>query len=140
MEIRTFQPQDLEALSLQNAQIGLHDLVRSEGYGRALAMAGPAYTATSAGEIIACIGTIPQWENYSRAWALLSGDAGRCMVSLTRGISRWLRFHNTGRVDTAVDCTFEAAIRWAEMLGFQREGVMRKYKDGNDFYLYSQVV
>lgn len=140
MEIRTFQPQDLYALSLQNAQFGLHDLIQKEGYGQALAVAGPAYTATSQGEIIACIGTIPQWENYSRAWALLSGDAGRCMVSLTRGISRWLRFHNAGRVDTAVDCTFGAAIRWAEMLGFEREGVMRKFKDGNDYYLYSQVV
>ncbi|HEX3124578.1 MAG TPA: hypothetical protein VHQ21_14885, partial [Rhodanobacteraceae bacterium] len=82
----------------------------------------------------------PQWENYSRAWALLSRDAGRCMVSLTRGISRWLRFHNTGRIDTAVDCTFEAAIRWAEMMGFEREGVMRQFKDGNDYYLYAQVV
>ncbi len=62
------------------------------------------------------------------------------MVSLTRGISRWLRFHNEGRIDTAIDCTFEAAIRWADMLGFQREGVMQKYKDGRDFYLYSKVV
>ncbi len=145
MEIRSFQPQDLFALSLQNAQFELHDLIRKEGYGKALADAGPAYTATTVAEdgselIVACIGVVPQWEGYQRAWALLSGDAGRCMVSLSRGISRWLRFHNEGRIDTAIDCTFEASIRWADMLGFQREGVMRNYKDGRDFYLYSKVV
>jgi RimJ/RimL family protein N-acetyltransferase len=43
-------------------------------------------------------------------------------------------------VDTAVAIDFPAAIRWAELLGFEREGVMRKYAEGKDFYLYSQVV
>lgn len=144
MEVRAFVPQDLYALSLQRQQSGLRDLILGDGYAEALAEAGPAYTATAVSEgggelIVACIGTIPQWQGYQRAWALLSGDAGRCMVPLTRGISRWLRFHNEGRVDTAVDCTFEAAIRWAKMLGFKREGVMEKYRDGRDFYLYAQV-
>lgn len=145
MEVRAFVPQDLYALSLQTRQVQLHDLIRGEGYAEALAEAGPAYTATTVSEsgdelIVACIGTIPQWKGYQRAWALLSGDAGRCMVPLTRRISRWLRFHNEGRIDTAVDCTFEAAIRWAEMLGFRQEGIMRKYRNGQDFYLYSKVV
>ena len=141
MEIRTFQPQDLYAISLQSAQLGiLYDTVREKGYGEALAAVGKAYTATSSGEVMACIGVIPQWPGYSRAWALVSRDAGRCMVSLTRGIARWLRFHNEGRVDTAVRCDFDAAIRWAKMLGFQQEGVMRKYDpEGADYYLYAQV-
>lgn len=63
------------------------------------------------------------------------------MVPLTRRISRWLRFHNSGRIDTSVHCHFAQAIRWAEMLGFQNEGLMRKYDpDGLDCYLYAQVV
>lgn len=141
MEIRTFQPQDLLAITLQNAQIRLHSVVREEGYGEALAAVGQAFTATSHGDIIACVGVIPQWKNYARAWALVSGDARRCMVPLTRGITRWLRFHNEGRVDTAIACNFPAAIRWAHMLGFQREGLMRRFDpDGNDCYLYAQVV
>lgn len=144
MEVRGFQPQDLYALSLQREQIGLTDTIRGKGYGEALAAAGPAFTATvvdaGGGEsIVACIGVIPQWEHYHRAWALLSPDAGRCMVSLTRRISRWLKFHNDGRVDTAVAVSFLAGQRWAEMLGFRAEGVMRNYKDGKDFYLYAQV-
>lgn len=143
MEVRAFVPQDLYALSLQPAQLGLHDLVREEGYGKALAEAGPAFTATTVigGEevIIASLGVIPQWRGYSRAWALVSGDAGRCMVSLTRRISTWLRFHNEGRIDTAVRTDFVEGIRWAEILGFSQEGVMRKYRDDGDFFLYSMV-
>jgi hypothetical protein len=141
MEIRAFQPTDLYALSLQNAQMGLHDIIRGEGYGDSLAAGGPAFTVTSRGDIVACVGVIPQWENYSRAWALLSGDSGRHLLGITRAIRRWLRFHNSGRVDTSVVVDFQQAIRWAAMLGFVREGLMRKYTpDGKDCYLYAQVV
>ena len=141
MEIRAFQPQDLYALSLQDAQIGLHHIVREKGYGEALAAVGQAYTATKDGDIIACVGTIPQWPGYSRAWALIGGSAGRCMTPLTRGIKRWLKFHNPGRIDTAVHCDFPQAIRWAELIGLSCEGLMRKYDpDGRDCYLYAQVV
>lgn len=141
MEVRGFQPQDLYALSLQREQIGLTDTIRGKGYGEALAAAGPAFTATLAGDVVACIGVIPQWEHYHRAWALLSPDAGRCMVPLTRRISRWLKFHNEGRVDTAVAVSFLAGQRWAEMLGFVNETPegMKNYKDGRAFYLYAQV-
>lgn len=143
MEVRTFQPQDLYTIAdrLQTAQLGLHNVLRDNSYGEALAKAGPCFTAESGGEVIACIGTIPQWARYQRAWALLSGDAGRSMVSLTRRIARWLRFHNDGRVDTSVHCDFPQAIRWAEMLGFRNEGLMRRFDpDGRDCYLFAQVV
>jgi hypothetical protein len=141
MEVRTFQPQDLHALSLQREQSGLQGVILGEGYGESLAAVGEAFTATSNGEIIACIGTIPQWANYSRAWALLSGNAGRCMVPLTRRIATWLRFHNPGRIDTQVHCDFPQAMRWAEMLGFENEGRMKKYDPSRrDCYLYAQVV
>jgi hypothetical protein len=140
VEIRAFQPQDLHAISLQNAQMGVHELITYDHYGESLAAAGPAFTATVDGEVIACIGTIPQWKDYARAWALLSRHSGKNLLALTRGIRRWLRFHNAGRVDTAVACDFPQAIRWAQMLGFEREGVMRKYAEGKDFYLYAQVI
>jgi len=142
VEVRTFQPQDLYAISLQPAQRGiLYDTVMEKGYGEALAAVGKSYTATQGGEVMACIGVIPQWPGYCRAWALLSRDAGRCLVPLTRGVARWLRFHNEGRVDTAVRCDFDAAIRWAEILGFRQEGTMKKYDpEGSDYYLYAQVI
>ena len=140
MEVRTFQPADLFAMSLQRAQLGMVDNLREGNYAQSLKEAGPAFTATSDGDVIACIGVIKQWDTYGRAWALLDERAGRCMVALTRGIRRWLRYHNPGRIDTAVDCDFPAAIRWAEMLGLAREGRMRRYTpEGRDCFLYAQV-
>lgn len=141
MEVRGFQPADLAAIKLQLAQLGMRTELDNPDYGAALAAAGPAFTATRLGDVIACIGVIRQWDSYGRAWALLADTAGPCMITLTRQIRRWLRFHNPGRIDTAVDCGIPEAVRWAEMLGLTREGTMRHYSpEGRDCYLYAQVV
>jgi hypothetical protein len=141
MEVRTFQPADLYAIAIQQQQESVRDAMSTPGYGEALAAAGPAFTATQDGEIMACAGVITQWHGNARAWAILSQDAGRCMLSLTRQIARWLHFNNAGRVDCAVDCEFDEAVRWVELLGFAREGRMRAYTpERRDCFLYAQVV
>ncbi len=140
MEVRTFAPTDLLALSLQHAQIGMFENIREPSYGESLAKAGPSFTATVDGDPIACIGVIDQWSGYARAWALISMFAGPYMLHLTRGIRTWLKYHNPGRIDTAVDCQFPEAIRWARLLGFAQEGTMRAYTpERRDCFLYSKV-
>lgn len=141
MEIRSFRPDDLRALTLQPAQaLSTEDMLRPE-YPIELQKAGPCFTVTRVGEVVACIGVVWKYPTHGHAWAMLSVEAGCCMLGITRGVRRWLRFHNTGRIETAVDCDFPAAIRWVEMLGFEREGKMRAWSpDRRDCYLYAQVV
>lgn len=143
MEVQGFAPADLYALALQAQQLGMQIDLDDPSYGAALAKAGPCFTATHNGDVIACIGVLTQWPNYGKAWALLSENAGPCMLALTRGVRRWLRFHNPGRIDTAVDCGFPAAIRWAEMLGFTNEtpdGMKGYTPERRTCFLYAQTV
>ena len=141
MEIRGFRPGDLQVLALQPAQaISAEDMAKPE-YAVELQRAGPCYTVTRVGEVIACAGVVWKHPAHGHAWALLSAEAGSCMLGMTRAIRRWLRFHNTGRIETAIDCEFPAAIRWIELLGFEREGRMRKVTpDGRDCFLDAQGV
>lgn len=141
MEVRTFQPADLFAIAVQEAQGEVRTALQTPGYGDALAQAGPAFTVTKGDDVMACIGTIKQWPGNARAWAIISQDAGSCMLAMTRAIMGWLRFHNEGRIDCAVDCGFVEAVRWVELLGFKREGTMRAYTpERRDCFLYARVV
>lgn len=141
MEVRTFQPSDLFAIAVQLKQAEVRDALQTPGYGEALQKAGPAFTVAVKGTIMACIGLISQWPGNARAWAILSEESGCCMLAMTRAIRTWMRFHNEGRIDCAVDCGFDEAVRWVELLGFKREGTMRAYTpERRDCFLYAQVV
>ena len=63
------------------------------------------------------------------------------MIRLTRDIQRYLREHpyRTRRIEAAVECSFDAGIRWAQILGFQCEGRMTAYWDYRDAYLFARV-
>ncbi len=44
------------------------------------------------------------------------------------------------RVQMAVDCRLPKNVKWAKTLGFQYEGLMKRYDlEGNDHYLYAKV-
>jgi RimJ/RimL family protein N-acetyltransferase len=140
MEVREFHPYDLEDLQFQPMQADYKEETISTQQGMALKEAGDSFTATVNGIPIGCIGLVNHWKGRRYVWAYLSDEAGKHMVSLTRAIKRWLKYHGEGRIETAVDCRFEEAIRWVEMLGFEREGKMRHWSPtGDDFWLYARI-
>lgn len=109
-------------------------------YGPSLAKAGPAYSLVDGDEVFASAGLIPQWEHRAVAWALISAEAGKHFFLIHKAVRRALTFHNYRRVETSVACNFEQGHRWAQLLGFEREGRMRAFTpDGQDCDLYARV-
>lgn len=140
MTVIPFESGHLRRLALQSAQAYMGCEVAKSEYGESLVVAGPCFTAMDSDGLIACAGIIHQWEGRALAWALLAHDARRAMLPLTRGIGAFLRGCGVRRVETAVDCQFEAAQRWASLLGFRAEGKMLAYTpEGRDCYLYARV-
>jgi hypothetical protein len=110
-------------------------------YGPALLAAGPAYSAVEDDVVFASAGFYQQWEGRAIVWALLSADAGRHFIRIHRAVLRAFSLHPYRRIETAVLDGFEEGYRWAEMLGFWREGLMRAYcPDGTDAHLYARVI
>lgn len=130
---------DVPALQLQPFQADFQAELTAN-YASGLLDAGPCYAAEVDGSVIACIGLIAFTAARAEAWALLGTNAAPHMRSLTFAVAEWLHATSFQRVSIAVDPGFRAAARWAEMLGFAREGIMRRYfDDGRDAFLYARV-
>lgn len=142
MIVRPFRPSDIAVLQIQQAQSYMRQYL-SDIDARVLDIKDLAWTGEENGHVIACAGVIPQWPGRAIAWALMSPMAGKCFRRIHRSVSAFLdynireRFH---RIEATVDVDFDRAHKWMRMLGFEREGVMKKYRpDGMDQVLYARV-
>jgi hypothetical protein len=70
----------------------------------------------------------------------MAKDAGRFMVVITRGARHFLDSLDFPRIETPIFTDTPLSIRWIELLGFLREGLMRAYTpDGRDACLYARI-
>jgi RimJ/RimL family protein N-acetyltransferase len=133
-----FKAEHLHVLRLQAAQAALgFDLLE---YARQLELAGGGWTALVDGAPVACAGLVEQWHGRALAWALIGDAAGRHFVSITRAVKRALNLAHYRRVEAQVDAEFSAGIRWAQLLGFEVESIMRKFTpEGRDAFMYVRI-
>lgn len=139
MIVSPFKPEDLHELSLQPSQAFLVPFLERAGYGQELVDAGPCYTGRHNGRIVCCAGLVNLWEGRASAWALLSGDAGKCMPALHRAVDRFLSGCGVKRIEAYVYPDFVAGHRWATMLGFEHEGRLRAFQQGQDMDMYARI-
>lgn len=140
MRIVPFEPDHLKLLLLQPSQAMMQSTLTNAEYAQSLFHAGPAYSAVQGDAVFACGGLIPQWQGRAIAWALISAEAGPHFITITKAVRRALDLHPFRRVETAVRHDFPQGHRWAAMLGFKPEGLMRSYTpDGHDCDLYAKV-
>jgi RimJ/RimL family protein N-acetyltransferase len=139
LQVRPFQEEDIATLVLQARQaeegkwLAAIDLV-------SLSQSGQSFTGLVEGVPLICAGVIGIWPGRAMAWAYLSRDAGRNMRSITTAVRKFLDETDHRRVEMTTIQGFQAAARWAEMLGFRLEGLMTQYTpDGEDAYLWARV-
>jgi RimJ/RimL family protein N-acetyltransferase len=97
---------------------------------------------TDDGTVLAVMGISQQWKGVGHAWGLLSQDALRHPVALTRGAMRWLawfwRRDGYHRIHADIEVGHKEARRWLVFMGFRFEGRMRRYGPaGLDHDLYA---
>lgn len=140
MKIVPFEPWHLEKLTLQPSQNLLQPDLANPAYGANLASAGPAYSGVVGDEVFACMGLIPQWEGRAIAWGLIAKETGPYFLKVTKAVFRTMELHPFRRIEASVKSDFVQGHRWAQMLGFKREGTMRAYApNGDDHDLYARV-
>jgi hypothetical protein len=138
LDIVTFERVHLALLSVQSAQLAGIDQFKDSP----IEAFGQAWTAIENGVPIACAGIVQIWPGRGYAWALLSEQAGRWMLQITRAVRRAMALSGLRRIEMAVDSVFEAGARWALLLGcvLETPQPMRGYlPDGRDAYLFSKV-
>ena len=104
---------------------------------------GNAKTAMMGGKIICCFGYVELWRGVAEMWMLTSNHIETHPVAATRGAQRHINRIATEaklkRLQITVDVTHVVAMRWADALKFNREGVLRQYgADGADYMMFAR--
>jgi ribosomal protein S18 acetylase RimI-like enzyme len=110
---------------------------------RAQSEMGVAITAFLYGTPVAILGCVLCWEGVGEMWMIIDERARTVPVALTKSALRlcdifeiYLRLH---RLQITVRKDDRRAVRWAQRLGFNTEGLMLKYgPDQSDFYLMAR--
>jgi RimJ/RimL family protein N-acetyltransferase len=106
---------------------------------------GPCFTAREDGKVVGAGGLLIMWPGVGEGWMLANKDAALrhkkyAYEVVIEHILKLACELNLRRIQAHVDVNVPAAVKFAEQLGFQREGLMRKYgEDGSDHYLYAIV-
>lgn len=140
MNIIPFEPSHVERIQLQDAQRYVISHICVE-YLKHLQAVGPALSAEYEGRILACAGVAFQGFGMGVLWAFVSKDAGRHFVTLDRCVRRLLTCApDLKRIEAATEASFKQGCRWLELLGFEQEGLMRRYgPNGEDHYRYALI-
>ena len=132
------RPEMIRMFNLQAAQ-RLTGQTSTEAELAGAIAAGFAVAAVDEGRILGMAGVAPKWEGSAIAWGLLSGSIGATFPVLHRAAARYFAVAPFARIEAHVAVEHPAGARWVEMLGFQKEGVMRKFFNSRDFLLYARV-
>lgn len=110
----------------------------------AQAAAGHAVTMLI-GYRVACIGGVARlWDGLGEVWMVPSPLAREYPLALTKAAWRTIDYAMTALELRRAQCFCKTsdsrAIRWAQALGFKREGTLRKYgADGSDYEVMAIV-
>lgn len=139
MNVITFEPEHISGIAPQAAQAQWVSRTSAQ-YLLNLKAMGPAFTGIIDGKPIGSAGIIRTGFGAGLLWAYLS-DCGH-FIRIHRSALRLLdMFDDFRRIEATTECTFANGCRWLEMLGFEFEGVMRKYgPDGADHARYARLV
>ena len=108
------------------------------------AMAGLAFTLLDDNVPICSGGVVPTWLGNAQGWVISSKRIFRNKVKASRLIKQRTDLlcanNKIWRLQTAVKADFKIGIRFAEFLGFNKEGLMVGYgPDKTDYYLMARI-
>lgn len=139
MDVVPFRREHLREMVIQQRHQGMEKYLTPEMYD--LMEGTHSFTGVVGDEVLACAGVFEMVSGRALAWAYLSDNVGRRMLHVTRAVSRYLELSPYRRIEMDVDCDFEAAHRWAKLLGFELEAERRRFytPDGRDCALYARI-
>lgn len=121
MDVVPFKAEHLLMISLQESQQYLGPYI-NEDLAKSLELEDWSWTGLEDGVPLACSGVQPIWQGRGMAWAYISDRASKHQfLKVHRAVQEFLDNCFLKRIEMTVDCRFEAAHRWARMLGFKME-------------------
>lgn len=142
IEIRNLQKGDIEYVRANP----LEDAVKS--YPNMDVDPKTSYTTLLDGVIVAVGGASIMWEGVWEFWLIMTKESKRngaygiiALETIRKKIDEIVEENNIVRAQATVRIDFTKGIKMLEALGFQREGLLRRYcPDGMSSYRYSRII
>ena len=142
--IRPMKIEDLSFIKVRGVEL---DRVSSKEFLEGMKIninEGPSFTLEREGKIIWCGGIRIFWDGVGEAWCLVSEEGSHFPKLILSSTKKMLDFMQKDLKLHRVQATSRTDIpsfwKFLEHLGFEREGVLRKFgADGADSYLYARV-
>ena len=104
-----------------------------------------SFTAISNNKPIVSAGMKKVWGKVAEGWVIGTDEMWKHPISIAkiikRDFARIAKEQDIERIQTAVRKDFKTGIRFVEWLGFEREGLMKKWGfDGTDQYMYARII
>ena len=102
---------------------------------------GPAWGVRLDGKLIALGGHTPIWPGRTVVWGYLAEDCGPALRAMTREVRRQCEALAVEfpRIEAYAARHHENGSQWLKLLGFRREGLMRKFYGDGDYFLFARV-
>jgi hypothetical protein len=118
--------------------------INIEGNAKNLEQDDLAFTGLVNNKPIFAAGMKMVWGQVAEGWVIATQDVWDYPLSVAKAIrkdfARVAKENNIVRVQTAIRKDFEQGQRFAEWLGLENEGLMRKFGfDGTDQYRYARI-
>ena len=118
--------------------------INLEGDAKNLEQDHLAFTGIVRSKPIFAAGMKMVWGRVAEGWVIATGDIWNHPLSVAKAIkkdfARVAKQHNIKRVQTAIRKDFTQGQRFAEWLGLENEGLMKKFGfDGSDQYMYARI-
>ena len=103
-----------------------------------------AYTALLESKVFMIGGVYGLWQNVGEAWFIMSSHAYKMPFAAAKYSSLLLDHvqedNKLQRIQASVHADDSQAVRYVEWLGFENEGLMKRYgPDGSDYYRFARV-
>lgn len=136
------RPEDLLAIRVQRAQRSPFMRGLRAEHAENLSAQGEGRTVrdSESGLILFCGGYLPLHAGRALLWAVLASEAAPRLHGLTKTVRGFLDAIPHRRLETSVRSDFPPGHRWARLLGFECEGVMRAFgEEGENHHLYARI-
>lgn len=102
---------------------------------------GQAWAVRYNNKLVALGGHTPMWSGRTVLWGYLGGDCRAALPAMTRRVVAELKELQVefSRVEAYAERNHAQGNRWLALLGFKKEGVMRKFVNGQDYVLWAKV-
>lgn len=144
LEIIPFEPEHIYGMKPLIKDALLEQILKNMEYLQNLKKYGVAFSGfTSDGVCVGAAGIRQVNLKTYECWAILSEESNKHIKSILRAVNLFIQnyfsFDVADRFQATVKLTYEKGHRFAKLLKFEPEGILKNYENGEDYMMYARV-